>query len=287
MLKTKHEKGIIISFYAIAAVFMLVASFFDLQINQLLYYPNNPFGVFLDRIGELPPYVAVALALTALFRFPPKLKKWATALLKAIFGIASVAVWIYIFIDFGDKWIIEDENRLIFEIIFGLITGFLSLYLSKYLPEKHMSAFRNLAVFFILIALLTSWPTSVLKDIWGRIRFRDLVAAGSYDGFTPWYIIAGKDGRSFPSGHTTGAAATFMLMGISYFFPSQKENELKYYIAAMVFTFAVGFSRITRGAHYLSDITFAAIIVFTLFLIIRYLYVKRSFGSSKKADTKN
>lgn len=283
MLKTKHEKGMIIFFYAFSAVLMVIASFYDLQIDQYVYSPDNFFGIFFDRIGELPPFLAVAFSCMILYRFPPIFRRWATVLTKIIFGLGTIAAWIYIYYDFVDKWISNFEYRRIIEVIFGIITGLICLYFSKYIPEEHKRSFKSLAVFFILVSLLTPWSTNELKDIWGRLRFRQLVEAGSFDGFTPWYTFGPGDGRSFPSGHTTAAAATFMLMGISYFFPSQKKNELKYFIIAFVFTFTVGFSRLVRGAHFLSDITFAAIIVFTVFLIIRYLYVKKPISKRIKA----
>ena len=47
----------IIFFYAFSAVLMVIASFYDLQIDQYVYSPDNFFGIFFDRIGELRPFL--------------------------------------------------------------------------------------------------------------------------------------------------------------------------------------------------------------------------------------
>ena len=56
-------------------------------------------------------------------------------LTKIIFGLGTIAAWIYIYYDFVDKWISNFEYRRIIEVIFGIITGLICLYFSKYIPE--------------------------------------------------------------------------------------------------------------------------------------------------------
>ena len=115
-----------------------------------------------------------------------------------------------------------------------------------------------------------------MKYLWGRVRFRDLLAAGSYDAFTPWYKINGINGnKSFPSGHTAGAGMSYLMMAFPYLSKKWKNKKTLCFVIPLVYTSVVAFTRLVMGAHYLSDVAMGGIVSFTVVIIAFTLYEKK------------
>ncbi len=83
----------------------------------------------------------------------------------------------------------------------------------------------------------------VLKDAFGRLRPENV----------PHLVDASS--ASFPSGHSTSAAAIF-LMAAAMLAPSLKDAASRYYVyaAAIILALLVGASRIFLGVHYPTDV---------------------------------
>jgi membrane-associated phospholipid phosphatase len=99
-------------------------------------------------------------------------------------------------------------------------------------------------------------------------------------GFTPWYVAnLGKnkaaadnyveDGagmlfddayKSFPSGHTSAAALSFVVVLLPDIFEKLKKQKIWFYIVPAIFTVLVAVSRIVNRAHFLSDVLFGGTI---------------------------
>ncbi len=141
----------------------------------------------------------------------------------------------------------------------------------------------------------------VIKDHFHRVRFREMVAYShalineygmSYRGeadmpkewvqstdfyaYTPWYKVGNDYGvysesNSFPSGHTAAGALIMLLPMLS----SKTKKAEKLFLPSFLFSFAylitLGITRLIRGAHYMTDIAAAAIIMFTLLLVIMFI----------------
>ena len=110
------------------------------------------------------------------------------------------------------------------------------------------------AITLILIVLVADYSALALKNIFHRRRAYDV-----YDGISKW-----SDGGnfSFPSGHTTQAAA--MAAGLFLLFP-----EWRYRSIVLVWAALVGFSRVYLGVHYPSDVIGAALLSFLIALLLR------------------
>lgn len=148
-----------------------------------------------------------------------------------------------------------------------------------------------------------------LKPITERVRFREMVAysngflnknglsEGKYSpltsemanvtdfaAFTPWYKKGDAMGiysraDSFPSGHTTYSCTLLM----SYIF-CRTFNKLKKaapFMLAISFVYValMGAMRMVAGAHYLTDVAAAAIIGYSVFLIVNAIYNKLAINS--------
>ena len=195
----------------------------------------------------------------------------------------------------------ENVSQLYYFIICTII-AVVAIMLIKEIDKAKLRKLEGIALAGILLGIFYK-IVEECKEITGRVRFREMIAysngffneEGLTDGqhavlnremiastdfshFTPWYKIGDDMGgvynhsNSFPSGHTTYSCTVFM----SYLFCRAFEGLKK--LAPIVFLFSaayvifVGYTRILAGAHYLTDVAAAAIIGYTLFLIVYKIY---------------
>ncbi len=99
-----------------------------------------------------------------------------------------------------------------------------------------------------------------LKDHWGRARPREVVAFGGHAAFSPALIpqTGTLKNESFVAGDP---AFGFYLSSFAYVAPrrSPKNISRKTFWGAMAIGVLFGFARLAMGAHFLSDIFFAAL----------------------------
>ena len=109
-----------------------------------------------------------------------------------------------------------------------------------------------LAVLLIGPGLITN---TLLKNEWGRPRPVHLVAFGGHSPFVPALQPSGECATNcaFVSGHA--AAAFFPIAG---FWITRRR---RYLVGGIVFGLFVGFVRMAMGAHFLSDVLFAGVVV--------------------------
>ncbi len=112
---------------------------------------------------------------------------------------------------------------------------------------------------------------TILKDHWGRARPHQIVEFGGAAHFSPAVLLADQCTRncSFPSGH---AALGFWLVAFAMVLPP-RWRRIGMTIAVGIGVL-VGAMRIAQGAHFLSDVIAAAIIV----IGINYLLARLIFG---------
>ena len=256
----------IIVFYVLAVVAMAVGSFCDLQIDIALNDPENAFAIWFRNTGEIPARLVLPLAGTVLFYTAEH--KWS----KFVSAVVCLGGSAYLGYYLGKYFFIDDDNRLIFSILFGVGIGIVFMLIGSQvkLSKKVFGALKVLAIVGIVVMCLELGIVELLKYFWGRVRFRDLLAAGSYDEFTNWFVVNGATGdKSFPSGHTASAAVSYLLMLVP--FVKNKYGAKKYtpvlFFVPFVYTSVVAFTRLVMGAHYLTDVTVGGIITFTLVIV--------------------
>lgn len=268
MLK-KYRTGIIV-FYVLAAAAMVVASFFDLKIDIALNDPSNPFAVWLYRTGEFPSRLICPIAGAVIFRCTDKKAVAAVGAALCLGGSAYMGYYI------GKHFFVE-EYRMAFSLLWGIGFGVAALYAVRFVtvPDEFKRPLFTAAVIGVGVMTAQLLTVDIMKNLWGRVRFRDLLSSGSCDGFTAWFVINGKNGnKSFPSGHTAGAGMSYLLMLLPFIDKKREKYRAVYFWCPFIYTSAVALTRLVMGAHYLSDVAVGGVIAFSCVLVGIKVYEK-------------
>lgn len=268
MLK-KYRTEIIV-FYVFAAAAMVVASFFDLKIDIALNDPSNPFAVWLYRTGEFPSRLICPIAGAVIFRCTDKKAVAAIGAALCLGGSAYMGYYI------GKHFFVE-EYRMAFSLLWGIGFGVAALYAVRFVtvPDEFKRPLFTAAVIGVGVMTAQLLTVDIMKNLWGRVRFRDLLSSGSCDGFTAWFVINGKNGnKSFPSGHTAGAGMSYLLMLLPFIDKKREKYRAVYFWCPFIYTSAVALTRLVMGAHYLSDVTVGGVIAFSCVLVGIKVYEK-------------
>lgn len=259
-------------FYAIALILMIVASFKDLAIDNALYNPESGFGIFFEKFAELPMFCIVPFAGTVMFYARTMKDRKLNIILGAVYALAVLAGWVLCLFKLGDDWFGEDFSKVL-RIVIAVAFSALTLFLGGLVKRETMIKLRPLAVTGVLVFLITAAGVEVIKRVWGRPRYRDMVNGVnnlSLNDFAAWYQIKGMDGcRSFPSGHTYAMSETFLLLSVSDRIKQLRNKEIIFFAIAFVMTAVTAFSRLIVGAHFLSDVVMGAVIGFTVYIVVR------------------
>lgn len=268
MLK-KYRTEIIV-FYVLAAAAMVVASFFDLKIDIALNDPSNPFAVWLYRTGEFPSRLICPIAGAVIFRCTDKKAVAAIGAALCLGGSAYMGYYI------GKHFFVE-EYRMAFSLLWGIGFGVAALYAVRFVtvPDEFKRPLFTAAVIGVGVMTAQLLTVDIMKNLWGRVRFRDLLSSGSCDGFTAWFVINGKNGnKSFPSGHTAGAGMSYLLMLLPFIDKKREKYRAVYFWCPFIYTSAVALTRLVMGAHYLTDVAVGGVIAFSCVLVGIKVYEK-------------
>jgi lipid A 4'-phosphatase len=115
---------------------------------------------------------------------------------------------------------------------------------------------------------------AVLKDHWGRARPEQVERFGGTRHFTPAPVPAAECAHncSFPSGH---AALGFSLVAFAFLLPSATAIRRFVAAAAAGLGVLIGLGRIAQGAHYLSDVVYAGLLVYGTTAALHWWVVER------------
>ncbi len=143
-----------------------------------------------------------------------------------------------------------------------------------WLTGKPLWRFDRKALIFIVAATVLGpgiVVNTVLKDHWGRARPSQIEAFGGAKQFTPAPLPADQCARNcaFVSGH---AALGFSLVSFAFLLPAGRARR-NAAIAALGFGGLVGLGRIAAGAHFLSDVVDAGLIVVAVSWLLYYWLV--------------
>jgi lipid A 4'-phosphatase len=154
----------------------------------------------------------------------------------------------------------------------------LLLWLYNRKTHRNLLAFNGRKLLYLLLvpALGSGLIVNLLlKDNWGRPRPDQTTLFGSDREFTPAFVMSDQRGKSFSSGHTSGAFALLPLI-----FLARRHRKS---VAAAVLAYGAGVSlaRIAAGGHFFSDVLVS---IFIMYIVSAVLYDRLlgCGGQSKK-----
>ncbi len=265
----------------------VVASIWDLPIDQALYSPQNPFAILMECFGWYTAFLPAPLLLLSLFFWLILARPGVAAVrpqsrgVRLLFGVLAImlavtACFVLLYSSAHDLarrgWLVDaGSGKAVFLAVGTLLLVGMLLAGVGMLWGKYHRQLLFVAVFGTAFLAVNQAVIQLLKWIWDRTRFDDMVAAGSFADFTVWFRPFANGGTSFPSGHTANAAGIFVLIILcDLFLAWDKKRRLVYgicwgYIALMAF------ARVLIGRHFLSDTLAAAGLMALVFWGIRRL----------------
>ena len=134
----------------------------------------------------------------------------------------------------------------------------------------------SFSCYLICVLILSVTVVATIKNLWDRTRFCDLTPP-LYDGYTPFYVF-GNGGNSFPSGHASMSSLSFLLVDANEKHPLFSKKTP--FVFAFLFTLLVCISRLTEGAHFITDVVAGVIVTLTARLVLKRLFFRKLLTSS-------
>lgn len=260
----------LVTFFVLIA--MIAGTLFDFKINNLLFVSRNVFGEIFEVIGKVPGYLILGISGIILFYSRRKDVKWMDILSGVGYGAISYLGFFMTFYSMMEN--LSLSVWLSCSVILGAVSFVLMLLLFRKVDCKKLAA---LALTAAITVILTVIAVAILKKIWGRIRYIDILKLDNVALYTPWYSIdPSRGGASFPSGHVSLASCIVLLPLLSEIYPRlQKKKYVLQLIAGMVVVI-VAVSRMTFGMHFLTDVTVAFAIPFYLSMIVKKFVIRKN-----------
>lgn len=261
---------------------LVFGSLFDLPISQALYSDptKNVFGLIFSAFMPMVSYAFVAFA--GGYTLKAAIEERENKLFKVGFCIVAIGCFGVAFYFTGNKFYspnaFTEKGWFIGGFAIGLMVEAALFMLGFYTATK-----KGVDKYFVFgaIVLLVMYTIALVpviqipKNIVRRPRFRCLLEGSPYyfaeASFHQWWepfkefkaleATYGHDAisehfKSFPSGHTAETlSVSFGLVYVMKLFPSQKDKEILWVSIGMVFSLLMALSRITMGAHFLSDVS--------------------------------
>ena len=288
------------AFAAVLVVLLAVGTFTDFQIAQSIYSPGNPVAIVVSALGLIPMAYPASFLLGVLAQRSLTSQKTQIlrivgvvlcVVLAALFGALITRAFLSIRDGFGG--LVGAELSTTARMGIGAVVGVILCVLGYGAAKGNDAQDLARRVLIVVVVLAASFVVvEIVKNL--MVRPRPWVVLGGYEGveFSPWYNkTAGteelmatngleKDAfKSFPSGHTVQAVSFLAsFYGLSLVFPSLREKLGIALVAEIVIALAVMASRMTLGAHFLSDVSMGALVAVAAFLILLMLQGQREQG---------
>lgn len=263
--------GILISLF-------VAGSLWDLSISQALYSPGNRLGTFLAAYGEIPAFLAWASSGTLFFMGRNVWTVPVLRILQGFVGVVSVGVAFVggtvIPLDYGDLSLFWTAPVALV-LVGGVVAT--TWNLGREVDDAFVT---RVAVVLFLVPFLEMIIVGVVKIFWERPRMRMLTeteGAAFMSWWQPGYPqremlleqgVLGEEFKSFPSGHTSNAATLMLLTAWAALSAKLRGRVSWLFWLGAAWAFLVAFSRITMGAHFLTDTVAGFSVTFLVLLAV-------------------
>lgn len=145
------------------------------------------------------------------------------------------------------RWFQNWGTAFIFVPVLGVLA-----FAAKNGGEKGRAAARSVFMTGVLYFAFELCGITIIKGIWGRGRYDDLLAMGALFNYTPWYAPQFFTGNtSFPSGHTAFSFGVFLLYLLALRLEKFRGGA---FALCSGYVVCMAFSRIVMGRHYVTDV---------------------------------
>ncbi|MCR5121276.1 MAG: phosphatase PAP2 family protein [Ruminococcus sp.] len=272
-------------------IFIAVGTGYDRDISDALYLPLNTPVLILTTIGQYIPFAAfnffdgVLFGQVSSYEGFSKKKKTALLVFIAYLSVSTGAI--------GTGAVTHEECLFAFpaiEQLPRLLTYSLVFVISMMPPffagitcgkggyDKRLTG-RLIRVLVFLTAV--AYLCGIIKSFFSRPRYRTTLTVTE---FLPWYKAYDPDMtaklkaeifgttknafESFPSGHALmNIAAVSFFPAFAWVFPKLKDHRTALFFAGLVYGMIIMLTRIILGAHFLTDVSFGALIATVMSLI--------------------
>lgn len=183
--------------------------------------------------------------------------------------------------------------------IISAIVAVIFIALCSKIPKRILNRLEPPALAGIFIGILFCLLPAI-KGAVNRVRFREMVAFSNgfenakdsaitnslinttdFSLFTRWYhkgnggaMLNGFEtgGESCPSGHVLSGTFSLLLPFLCSYFNKTKKFTVPACIISFLYIAGLGFTRMVRGAHFLTDISLGALLGMVFFLITLGLF---------------
>ncbi|MBP5648448.1 MAG: phosphatase PAP2 family protein [Clostridia bacterium] len=283
MENNKYSVSIIgaIVIIAISLSGLIIGSLLDLQIEQALYSSGNFFGLFFGITGMLPAYLPLGWIAGLLVAVT--LKKDYSLIIKIILYILSGGMGLAAVLLLGSELISIDAFNIPDMLYVGILVSsvlvagcaIFGYFIGKKCENPNILAI--IIIFAVMYLIIWVAPGRILKSFFHRPRYRALLSGVSglniesgyvnwWERFTSYDIFANSvsadEFKSFPSGHAgAGVLFAMFLAFLPYFTGKYSKINIWLQPVGILWALLVSLSRITVGAHYLSDVSVGMLIV--------------------------
>lgn len=278
-------------------------SIWDLQIANMIYIGQTPsenlFGIIFSYIGIIPTFVGWSFLGASIFYLSKKQIADTRKRRKLI--AFAILLFVLSFFYFCTTLYISNANA--FKIHFAVaypaglavicVAARLGYRLSKKSEDREL---LKKTLFLAAVSLVTLLIISSAKEIMCRPRFRFILATDDISCFRNWWQSGRSLKASFdtgtitdefaslPSGHAAYSMfAIFLFPALVDFAGGSPKFKPYLFVLGFLWWAATAFSRLTTGAHYLTDVTIAGlvtILAYAIVLFVMRIYLKRKDASA-------
>lgn len=270
----------------ILLVCLLVGTFYDYSLAQMIYQPQSIFGILFASYGQLPAMLCFSIAGILIIKMNRSKHKMAKVISYLGGGLLNILAILGIVMD--PMLYIPHMSLPLSVMIAIFIVAICDVGIWKCSEGAQRKDIKTLVAILLGVILIEIIFINIVKIPWARPRMRLLVEHPEVI-FQPWYVIgnqmkehfmalgiAGEEFKSFPSGHS-GNAACAMLIGLLPLICSKlKGKETLLLGLGFGFTCIVACSRMIMGAHFLSDVTIGITITFLVECSLVYLLIQKN-----------
>lgn len=248
-------------FAALSLGLLAIGSVADYSFAQGLYAPGNGFGVVLAAYGEAPALLALVAAGTLAIGARPPVHQVLRGLLLAGGAALIIVGALALIVRPEEYWPLPTTVRTLIALVLsaGVIWA-----VTRVSVGATWQAMCVLAAALFAVVAVEMVAVQGVKILWDRPRMRMLTETGA--DFAPWWspgyeekdalIAQGVDPadfKSLPSGHTANATVLMMLTGFALLREDLRGYRATLFWTGGVWALIVAASRLTIGAHFLSD----------------------------------